>query len=254
MGCPHNLMIALLGRDAGKVMRLIGWDSHTGDENEPENGNWIMALNEEAKLIGGTGTLALFEMFQRIRDLDGFVLSVASVFDFVSQQFPRQIGVGFFWQHIGIRDGLIDGNISVHDLALVETGIDSAIDGAGNLLLKNTPQSVATTYSASPASWTLVGPEAHVDFTTWGNKVLVLVSAAFLVSVAGTTGEIAIFRDGLQVSSTRTFETLVWTPGTVVYIDAPPAGSHIYAAYWYRFQGTGTLSAGFIQLQAVELG
>lgn len=116
-------------------------------------------------------------------------------------------------------------------------------------------------------------PEMTVTGTFHGNPVLVIFTGSFSISTISTTlqttGEVSLFRDGVQISPGTGFFLMTGlntsnsaptsgagAPIAIAFVDLPAAGSHTYTAAWAVFNGPGTFNAlGTARtLQAVELG
>jgi hypothetical protein len=134
---------------------------------------------------------------------------------------------------------------------------------------------VGTTGLASTTSGTYsVVPEMTLTATFHGGKVLLIFTGSFTIQTSSgtltTTGEFAIFRDGVQLSpatngyfisnganeSTTVPNTNIDIPVSIAFIDQPSAGSHTYDVRWAIFNGPGTLliTGPSRNFQAVELG
>lgn len=154
------------------------------------------------------------------------------------------------------------------------TGLGAAgvafADLSANLILKNKNDAAGTTSSpSSNGTGYSVMPEMTLTFTTKGNKVLLVFSAALgLGSSANVAvnGDIAFFRDGVQISpdyliqSSQTANGSVATVGLggcLSFIDAPTAASHTYDVRWKVPNSSSDAIHSFgtgRRFQAVELG
>jgi len=142
---------------------------------------------------------------------------------------------------------------------------NAAVDSSGNLLLKNVNDAVGTTSGPTTTSTTYaVIPEMTQTITFKGNKVL-LVFTASMWSIDSPVNNVAIFKDGTQLSTDYEFD-----PGTagssalanhklivgITFIDSPSAASHTYDVRWKVgtsgkfFEAVGTAR----RFQIVELG
>ena len=134
----------------------------------------------------------------------------------------------------------------------------AAFDSVGNLTLKNITGVNGTTVNPNTSSATyVVMPEMTHTITTKGNPVLLLFSGIFQTSSG--EGEIAIFRDGSQVTTDYIVPTVSGGSGhipfSIAFIDQnPTAASHTYDVRWLTV-GTFITNVGTTRgFQAVELG
>jgi|SRR5579859_7929001 len=122
------------------------------------------------------------------------------------------------------------------------------------------PANSAVGVTANPTTNSLtyvVVPEMLVSVTTSGGRVLVVVALCWQTNNNATGGNLAIFRDGVQVSTTY---IQVWasngdtTITSLNYLDNPPAGAHTYDLRW-AVRGVNTVLAQQIarSIQAIEL-
>ncbi len=136
---------------------------------------------------------------------------------------------------------------------------NAAVDGSGNLLLKNLSTPTPTTSAPTTTSATYaVIPEMTTTITTKGNKVLILFSGTIANNTSGALGKVAVFLDGTQVSP-----DFQWTAaGTgfgaevcISWLDSPSAASHTYDIRW-KSNGAANMTATLLlrTLQVVELG
>lgn len=130
----------------------------------------------------------------------------------------------------------------------------AAVDVSGNLLLKNIVTAVGTTASPSTASGSFsVIPEMTQTITTKGNKVLCIFNGQF--SITAGVGDIAIFRDGVQISIVTVGSGASAFSIPLSVMDVVAAGSHTYDVRWFT-NGGGTLTSSGTNrtFQVVELG
>lgn len=135
----------------------------------------------------------------------------------------------------------------------------AAVDSSGNLLLKNVAGPLATTSSPTTTSATFaVIPEMTSTITTKGNKITTIFTGTIANNTAATSGFIAVFADGVQISPSISFMSAIIGAESVisiVWLDSPSAASHTYDVRW-KSNGTARLTAiGTSRtLQVVELG
>jgi len=176
----------------------------------------------------------------------------------VSEQVPDSVGKNVE-SHLVVapgklRDCIMDGTRAAWASV---TQKNAAVDGSGNLLLKNVNDVVGSTSSPSTTSSTYaVIPEMTQTLTFKGNKVLLILTCDCSIPIYQCN--FAIFKDGVQLSQdykygagTSVFDLTV----TLSFIDAPSAGSHTYDVRWNVNSPGSLLALGTARrFQIVELG
>lgn len=147
----------------------------------------------------------------------------------------------------------------------------AAVDINGNLLLKNIVSPTITTNGPTTTSTTYaVIPEmTSGTVKTNGNSIIVAFSMScnLNMGVSSDLGEIAIFKDGVQLSTDYLYgnghagATIIngnQFVAVLTFIDKPAAGNHTYDVRWKVFNGGGNPTFacnGFARsFQLVELG
>lgn len=137
-----NLGVAVLGHEAGKGIRLVTWECHTGKEVEEAAGTlaWAGAINDDAWSIGVTHALAAFRWYEKSNDQTAFTALIENLFTHISQTFPKRIGGQFFWARVGANvDGIIESSKTAQAGADVTASHTAAgFAGQGALATKNT--------------------------------------------------------------------------------------------------------------------
>lgn len=183
---------------------------------------------------------------------------------------PAQPNLGSLSGTVSLDTQVSDGVTYNRVTATPATGLNTgtAVDGSGNLKLKNINDASGTTSGPSTnGTGYVVVPEMTLTFTTKGNKVLLVFTCALglFSSVDATpSGNLAFFRDGVQISADYLIESTQTANGSIAYttlaglslIDSPTAASHTYTVQWKTTSANDNLKALGTgrRFQAIELG
>lgn len=215
------------------------------------------SFNQVTLPIGATNVISSYRVYRNTsaNNFSGAQLMRTFVHD------PTRQGA------ITVQDNTGGGKTYYYFVTSVDTtSLESTPVGAqaGAVTSKNANPNIAqatpSTINPTTVSATyVVIPEMTATITATGNKILILFYMSIASnSVPGAGSNLAIFRDGSQLTPDARFDgvgTSIFVNTTLLYLDQPGAGSHTFDVRWKAVAGA-TLQGSTTSrvLQVVELG